>query len=135
MEMNEILNGLNSCGCGDESSNCTPNCTPNCNTGGNAGFGGGCWIWILLILLYSRSGSRNKSHDDCYCCVKKKNNCCCEKEKNDCCCEHNESKGGCSFYLFLLVILFICNGNGSGRDCGNSGFGGLGGFGNLLGCC
>ena len=22
MEMNEILNGLNSCGCGDESSNC-----------------------------------------------------------------------------------------------------------------
>ena len=131
MEMNEILNGLNSCGCGDEKiQDCTPNCVPNCNTGGNAGFGGGCWIWILLILLYSRSGSKSKSHDDCYCCVKKKDHCCCEKEKNDCCCEHNESKGGCSFYLFLLVILFICNGNG--KDCGK---GGLGGFGNLLGCC
>ena len=52
MEMNEILNGLNSCGCND---NIAPNCPSQpiaqCNNGCFGGFGS--WIWILLILFYS----------------------------------------------------------------------------------
>lgn len=133
MEMNEILNGLNSCGCGDDESNCGPVCNTGFNNNGcNSGFGGGSWIWILLILFYTCSGSRNRGNGcghGCECVCK------CEKKKDDCCCKQScgmeKSKGGCSSYLFLLVLLFLCNSNRCGDD-GNNGFGG---FGNILGCC
>ena len=127
MEMNEILNGLNSCGCNDGvAAQCPTQPIGTCNTGcGNGfGFGGfGSWIWILLILFYSGGfggGNNNRG-------------CCCKKQsKSDCyCCKGNSGYGGglgsCTPYLFLLVILFLCNG------C--SGFGGNYGSGNLFGGC
>ena len=110
MEMNEILNGLNSCGCSD---NIAPQCSnqgPFNNIGAGCGFGS--WIWILLILFYSGGvGGGN-------------NMCCCKKErKRDCCCEgYGGGYGGagnCSPYLFLLVILFLCNGCSGFGNCGN----------------
>lgn len=120
MEMNEILNGLNSCGVND---GIAPICPPNGGIGGiNNGCGFGSWIWILLILFYSGGFGR------------KNNNCCPDKccKKDHCC--HGErgygNTGGCggfSSYLFLLVILFLCNG------CHRDGFG----TGNIFGagCC
>ncbi len=117
MEMNEILNGLNSYGAND---GIAPQCPPqgiqgfNNNCGNNCGFGS--WIWILLILFYSGGfGAKN-------------NRCCCRKErKQDCCCDnYGYGSGNCSSYLFLLVILFLCNGcSGSGNI----------GSGNLFGGC
>ena len=54
MEMNEILNGLNSCGGNDNiAPQCPPNQGPFCGGGFGGGFGGFSWIWILLILFYS----------------------------------------------------------------------------------
>lgn len=116
MEMNEILNGLNSSGHEDFSCNSGFGTSDNqgCTSGvGGIGGLGGSWIWILLILFYTCSGSRKKSH-------------------NHCCDDHgygemNESKGGCSSYLFLLVLLFLCNGNRNNN--------GAGGLGNIFGCC
>ena len=85
MEMNEILNGLS----------CDFNEGTNDNSCNN-GCGFGSWIWILLILFYSRgTGSR-----------------CCEEVKAV------DSCGGtkCSSYLFLLIILFLSN------ACSNNNF-------------
>lgn len=141
MEMNDILNGLNSCddGCSDSTSNNSCGCGGNISSqgfgGGCGGFGGGfsSWIWILLILFYSGCGSNgfgggygNSGG----------NNCCCEKKQDNCCCNNTGSGtgllGNCSAYLFLLVILFLCNGWGSF----GGGFGGqgLGGFTSNCGC-
>ncbi|KFX57074.1 hypothetical protein FDC58_08985 [Clostridium botulinum] len=152
MEMNDILNGLNSCDdncCDSESNNnccCgnniggNPGFNPGC--GGNGGFGTGCgfgsWIWILLILFYCGCGCGGNSflgggnnscgcNNNCGC-----NDCCCECPKKECCCNNNcccnsrgNATGGgllgnCSAYLFLLVILFLCNGWG-GCNSGNCG--------------
>lgn len=128
MEMNDILNGINSCDddCSESmSDNC--GCAPNfggpgigCFQGGFGqnlnGCGFGSWIWILLILFYCGCG-RNMGRG--------RYNGCCEK-KHDCCCEGRGGYGGglfanCSSYLFLLVILFLCNTNN-----GKAGFGGIG---------
>lgn len=140
MEMNEILNGLNSCGCND---NVAPNCPQQpvgscCNNNNGGCFGGfGSWIWILLILFYSGGfGGGNGNRGNCCCNKRRRRNCCCEE--NNCCCEENNcccgsggrgGLGNCTPYLFLLVILFLCNGSGFG-NCGNFGCGNL--FG---GCC
>ena len=137
MEMNEILNGLNLCGCND---NVAPNCPSQpigncCNN--NGCFGGfGSWIWILLILFYSGGfggGYGNRGRSRCCCKESRRRDCCCE----ECCCDGGGSGGyggsgglgNCTPYLFLLVILFLCNGSGFG-NCGNFGCGNL--FG---GCC
>lgn len=149
MEMNDILNGLNSC----DDSGCESMSNNNCccegpgiggpSFGGNCGFGGfngcGCglnsWIWILLILFYcgcGRSGLTGGYGGN-------NNACCCERKHDDCCgCGGNYGGGllnsgllnNCTAYLFLLVILFLCN--GFGRNVG-----GCGGFGNIggLNCC
>jgi hypothetical protein len=123
MEMNDILNGINSC---DE--DCCESRTDSCSCGPSfggfpggfgqniTGCGFGSWIWILLILFYCGCG-RNLGRG------RYNNNCCCEK-KNDCCDRGNYGGGlfgNCSSYLFLLVILFLCNTNN-----GNSGFCGIG---------
>ena len=121
MEMNDILNGLNSCDddcCDSMSDNCScgpsfggpgiggfPGGIGNCCQGSN-GCGFGSWIWILLILFYCGCGKNNI--------LGRGNNCCCEK-KEECCCTRGSSGGGilgnCSSFLFLLVILFLCNSN------------------------
>ncbi|EHI98888.1 hypothetical protein CDLVIII_2226 [Clostridium sp. DL-VIII] len=160
MEMNDILNGLNSCDddcCDSTTNNCS--CGPNFGgpgiggfPGGIGGFGpgfaGGCgfgsWIWILLILFYcgcGRGGYGRRGGNSC-CCEPKCCDCCecCCEPKCDCCC--NKGNGGllsnCSPYLFILVILFLCNNNfnggGFGNGCGFNGFGGgINPF-NNLGC-
>jgi hypothetical protein len=124
MEMNEILNSLNSCESSDSfgSINSRRDCSDE-GSGFSNGFGNGCgngfgsWIWILLILFYS-SGNRgnNYSYD--------------RKGKHDCCCDSGYGNvggyGNVSGYLFLLVILFLCNG------CRNERFGSENIFG---GCC
>jgi hypothetical protein len=115
MEMNEILNGLNSCESSDGFGGI--NSRRECNEGCGFGNGFGSWIWILLILFYS-SGNRG-------------NNCCYErKAKHDCCCNPGSGNvggyGNVSGYLFLLVILFLCNG------CRDDRFGNENIFG---GCC
>lgn len=133
MEMNEILNGLNSCGCNDDiAPNCPPQTIAPCNNG-CFGFGGS-WIWILLILFYSGGfgggfgGNRSRR---CCCKKERKRDCCCKEV--DCCCGGNTGGyggglGNCTPYLFLLVILFLCNGSSFG-NCGNFGCGNLlGGF-------
>lgn len=133
MEMNEILNGLNSCGCNDDvAPHCPDQTIGSCNNNGCFGFGS--WIWILLILFYSGGfgGGRGGNRKRC-CCKERKRDCCCEER--ECCCEGGRGYGGgglgnCTPYLFLLVILFLCGGN-----CGN--FGNCGGFGsgNIFGGC
>lgn len=113
MEMNEILNGLNSSYCNDE---VIPQCPPTqgMSCGNNCGFGS--WIWILLILFYSQGfgGAGNTG-----CCGRK-------AMKDECCCNQgNRGYGGFSSYLFLLVILFLCNGcSGNGNFGNNNLFGG-----------
>lgn len=141
MEMNEILNGLNSCGCNDNvAPQCPPQGIPN-NFGGGfggcGGFGGfGSWIWILLILFYSggfSGGFGGNRRSNCCCKKERRRNCCCKE--TECCCDGgygSKSGGGlgnCTPYLFLLVILFLCNGSSFG-NCGNLGNGNI--FG---GCC
>lgn len=126
MEMNEILNGLNSCGCNDNvAPQCPPQGIPNNFGGGCGGFGGGfggfgSWIWILLILFYSGGFGGGRGNNN--------NSCCCKKQsKKECCCNSNSGTSGfgnCGPYLFLLVILFLCNGcsgigNGNFGNCGN----------------
>lgn len=133
MEMNDILNGLNSCDdnyCDTEANN---NCCCGNNIGGNPGFNPGCgcglgsWIWILLILFYCGGsgilGNGTMGNNRC-CCDPCCDPCCCESQKADnCCCCNNTKNGGllgnCSAYLFLLVILFLCNGWGCGRNGAN----------------
>ncbi|WP_459480845.1 hypothetical protein [Clostridium saccharoperbutylacetonicum] len=146
MEMNDILNGLNSCSddCCESAPN-TSGCGPNFGGPGFGGCGGfpggsgfgnscgcgfGSWIWILLILFYcgcgknfGRVGSGYGYGGGC--------GCGCEK-KRECCCEGGNYGGflsNCSPYLFVLVILFLCNnsfngcGVGSGINPCNNNFG------------
>lgn len=114
MQMNDIIDGLNTC---DYPAG------PPVGQGHCGGFGGGCglgsWIWILLILFYSNQGGYGgyggygRHHG---------------REK---CCGGRRDSGFCGGgYLFLLVILFLCNGC-SGFGCGgfDQGFdGALGGI-------
>ena len=83
MEMNDILNGLNSCDddCCDsmpDSCGCGPSFggpgMGGCNFGqGSNGCGFGSWIWILLILFYCGCGKNSM--------FGRGNNCCCEKKR------------------------------------------------------
>ncbi len=158
MEMNDILNGLSSCEetTSSDSSCASDNCCGGQNMGqlglgaGPLGFGGGlgngfgcgfgCWIWILLILFYSCGGNgllggcNNSSNGYGSC-----NNSCCNNSccNNSCCCNNGNNNGGglfgglfgnCTAYLFLLVILFLCNSNFNGIGCGSP-YGALGGYG------
>ena len=132
MEMNEILNGLNSYGCNDDvAPNCPVQPIAPCNNN-NGCFGFGSWIWILLILFYSGGfggGGRNRAYR---CCKKERKRDCCYEDYDPCCDGYGSGGyggglGSCTPYLFLLVILFLCNGS-----CGN--FGNFG-SGNLFGGC
>ena len=139
--MNDILNGLNSSddGCSDTSTT-TSSCgsfgfNPGFNNGpgfGGPGFGGGfsSWIWILLILFYGGCGTNSFLGGGGYGCGR---NTCCEPKRDDCCYNNNRGNcgggifGNCSSYLFLLVILFICNGFGGNNFVGPFGGQGFGG--------
>ena len=91
---------------------------------GNFGCGFGSWIWILLILFYAGQGGNAGYGGNSGCCCNTKSNCCCGNSGN-----YGNSGlfgglGNCGGgYLFLLVILFLCNGNfGCGNNvasCGN----------------
>lgn len=98
MEVNDILNSLNSYDCNEKASP-----IQNCNHG--CGFNS--WIWILLILFYSG---------------RRRNDCCCPKRRRSDV-RGIGSESGCGF-LFLLVILFICNRCNSDRDNNNNFFNG-----------
>jgi hypothetical protein len=135
MEMNDILNGLNSCDedCSDSMSN-SCSCGPSfggpgiggfpggigCNVGQGfnnpCGCGFGSWIWILLILFYCGCGKNfGRIGNDCGC-----------EKKHDCCRSGNYGSGflsGCSPYLFVLVILFLCNNTFNGCGCAGNNFG------------
>ena len=102
MQMNDIIDGLNTSD--------FPTCPP-VGPGSVGGFSSGCglgsWIWILLILFYSNQGGYGN------------------RQVDNCCCGHENKGFGCSSYLFLLVILFLCNGcNGNGCGGFDQGFDG-----------
>lgn len=121
----EVFQGYRSCGQGFN----------------NGGCGFNSWIWILLILFYCGCGRNNLGRGNvgsCDCCCEKKCDCCCEKK--DCCCNKGGANSGflgsCAPYLFILVLLFLCNNNnGIGGGFNNCGFGGgVSPFGNNFGC-
>ena len=117
--MHDMIDELNDIEC--------PSCPPvdQCCSGfgGNGNFGGGfgSWIWILLILFYAGQGGNAG------------NSGCCGNTNSNCCCGNSGNYGNSGFfgglgncgggYLFLLVILFLCNGSfGCGNNvasCGN----------------
>ena len=107
MQMNDIIDGLNSCDC--------PTGLQGTNFNSVSGCGFGSWIWILLILFYSNAGACG-GNTGCGC------------AQNNCGHGGGYGQGGLfgglgncgGGYLFLLVILFLCNGCNNG--CGN-GFG------------
>ena len=66
MQMNDIIDGLNSCDC--------PTGLAPANYNNASGCGFGCWIWILLILFYTNNQANNYS-----------NGCCCNQPKSCCC--------------------------------------------------
>ena len=120
--MHDMIDELNDIEC--------PSCPPvdQCCSGfggnGNFGCGFGSWIWILLILFYAgQGGCGGYAGNTGY-------GCGCNTSSN-CCCGGNTSNSGffgglgnCGGgYLFLLVILFLCNGSfGCGNNvasCGN----------------
>lgn len=110
MQMNDIIDGLNTC---DYPAG--PPVGPGCCGGFTGGCGLGSWIWILLILFYSNQGGYGVDK------------CCCGKKDGY---GYGNTGFGCHGYLFLLVILFLCNGCNSG-GCGgfDPGFdGALGGI-------
>ena len=138
MEMNDILNGLNPCDDNNSSTSTDSSSDSCCCCGvnnnnqagigmnplaglgaGGLGCGFGSWIWILLILFYCGCGNGLMGGNNCG----NNNNCCCNSGGNNY--GNNGLFGGmfgsCTGYLFLLVILFLCNSN----------FGGCGGFGAL----
>lgn len=78
------------------------------------GCGFGSWIWILLILFYAGQGGT--ANTGCCCGNTASNNCCCNNSYNNAYNNGSFCGGG---YLFLLVILFLCNGT---FGCGNNGF-------------
>ena len=117
--MQDMIDELNDIEC--------PSCPPvdQCCSGfgnnGNFGCGFGSWIWILLILFYAGQGGNAG------------NSGCCGNTNSNCCCGNSGNYGNSGFfgglgncgggYLFLLVILFLCNGSfGCGNNvasCGN----------------
>ena len=119
MQMNDIIDGLNSCDCPTGL-----NTAANYNNASGFGCGFGCWIWILLILFYTNNQGYNNYA----------NGCCCNQPKSCCCGNTGYNNGcasGCGGYLFLLVILFLCG------SCGNNNYGGYGfdqGYDALYGC-
>ena len=136
MEINDIINGLN---CNNDN-----NCGCNNIPGNNTGFGG-WWIWIILLFFFFNNGNRGQSpftgdceFDQCMCKCLKKKKCCCHHDHcchiDDCCHHedrHNSIFGG-SWWLFLLVLLFICSGQGcgignilGGNNLNNDAFGAL----------
>lgn len=146
MEMNDILNGLNSCDDSSSDSVSSDNCYCGGQNigpivgagplGGGLGCGFGSWIWILLILFYCGcggsgflGGSNGRSCGCNSCC--NNNSCGC----NSCCNNGGGSNGGlfggmfgnCTAYLFLLVILFLCN-NHNNVGCASP-YGALNGYG------
>ena len=114
MQMNDIIDGLNSCECPDYPPVNPGGMVGNCGVNG-CGFGS--WIWILLILFYSNAGACGGNTG--YGCA-----------QNSCGCGGGYGQGGlfCGLgncgggYLFLLVILFLCNGCNGCNGVGN-GFG------------
>ena len=124
MQMNDIIDGLNSCDCP------TGLQAANFNNGQGYGFnncGFNWWIWILLILFYSNQGYGNAG-------VANYNN-----NNNNCCCCGNagyNNAGNFSGYLFLLVILFLCSACNNNYGFGNNfGTGYNQGYDALSGCC
>jgi len=88
---------------------------------GNFGCGFGSWIWILLILFYAGQGGNSGYGGNSGCCCNTNNNCCCGNTGNG---GLFGGLGNCGGgYLFLLVILFLCNGSfgcGNFGNCGNN---------------
>lgn len=90
---------------------------------GMGGCGFGSWIWILLILFYAGQGGGG---------ITRNSGCCCKSNSNSCCCGNSGNSGlfgglgnSGGGYLFLLVILFLCNGSfGCGNFGLNTGFNG-----------
>lgn len=117
--MQDMIDELNDIEC--------PSCPPldqNCNGFGgcgNSGCGFGSWIWILLILFYAGQGGNSGYAGNSGCCCNTKSNCCCGTSGNT---GLFGGLGNCGGgYLFLLVILFLCNGNfgcGNFGSCGNN---------------
>ena len=149
MEMNDILNGLNSCDDSSSDSVSADNCYCGGQNvgpmmgagplGGGLGCGFGSWIWILLILFYCGCGGSGflggSNNGSCGCNSCCNNNCGC----NSCCNKSCGNQGGlfggmfgnCTAYLFLLVILFLCNNNNGG--CASP-YGALAGYGANSNC-
>lgn len=120
--MQDMIDELNDIEC--------PSCPPvdQCCSGfggcGNFGCGFGSWIWILLILFYAGQGGNAGYGGNSGCCCNTNSNCCCGNTGN-----YGNSGlfgglGNCGGgYLFLLVILFLCNGSfgcGNFGNCGNN---------------
>ena len=121
--MHEMIDELNDIEC--------PSCPPtdsscNCFGGFNncgCGCGFGSWIWILLILFYAGQGGNAGYAGNSGCCCNTNNNSCCGNSGNY---GNNGFFGGLGNcgggYLFLLVILFLCNGSfGCGNNFGSCG--------------
>ena len=108
--MHDMIDELNDIEC--------PSCSPvdQCCSGfggnGNFGCGFGSWIWILLILFYAGQGGTANT------------GCCCGNTGNYGNGGLFGGLGNCGGgYLFLLVILFLCNGSfgcGNFGNCGNN---------------
>lgn len=107
--MHDMIDELNDMDCPSFSS-AEPIGNNFLNAGCGCGFGS--WIWILLILFYAGQGGT--ANTGCCCGNTASNNCCCNNSYNN----NNGSFCG-GGYLFLLVILFLCNGT---FGCGNNGF-------------
>ncbi|WP_297711825.1 hypothetical protein [Clostridium sp.] len=120
--MQDMIDELNDIEC--------PSCPPvdQCCSGfgncGNFGCGFGSWIWILLILFYAGQGGNAGYGGNSGCCCNTNSNCCCGNTGNYGNGGLFGGLGNCGGgYLFLLVILFLCNGSfgcGNFGNCGNN---------------
>lgn len=114
--MHDMIDELNDIECPSY-----PPVDPGC---GMNGCGFGSWIWILLILFYAGQGGCGGYAGN--------TGCCCNSNSKSCCCGNSGNNGlfgglgNCGGgYLFLLVILFLCNGSfGCGNFGPNAGFNG-----------
>lgn len=129
MTVSNLLDDFN--GYPDACLNGTAGSMPVAPYGGGNGCGFGSWIWILLILFYSSGFAGNccGCGNNCGCGCGNNcgcgcgNNCGCGCGNNCGCGNANNASNSCSQYLFLLVILFLCNSN-----CGGCGYGFDNGF-------